>query len=138
MGHLDWVPFVKNSIGPDQLVGDPATGRAPLCCRRAAAVFEAHTGHYDDSPYTLHQLPRSRLTHAAEEGASTPVLMKLSGHTSVRSLAKYARVSDKGCSDLQLLYPRRLEFPASRGRSASLRTRRQQLIRCRHRRPTTR
>lgn len=25
-----------------------------------------------------------------------PVLMKLSGHTSVRSLAKYARVSDEG------------------------------------------
>ncbi|MEV0298610.1 hypothetical protein [Nocardia sp. NPDC050710] len=36
------------------------------------------------------------MTHAAEDGASTPVLMKLSGHTSVRSLAKYARVSDEG------------------------------------------
>ncbi|MFD4407884.1 hypothetical protein ACFWPH_34515 [Nocardia sp. NPDC058499] len=33
---------------------------------------------------------------AAEDGASTPVLMKLSGHTSVRSLVKYARVSDEG------------------------------------------
>ncbi|MFC9660071.1 tyrosine-type recombinase/integrase [Nocardia sp. NPDC127606] len=38
----------------------------------------------------------SRLTHAAEEGASTPVLMKLSGHSSVRSLARYAKVSDQG------------------------------------------
>ena len=32
-------------------------------------------------------------THAAEDGASTPMLMKMSGHTSVRSLAKYARPS---------------------------------------------
>jgi hypothetical protein len=31
-----------------------------------------------------------------EKGASTPVLMKLSGRTSVRSLAQYARVSDEG------------------------------------------
>ncbi|MEV0104994.1 hypothetical protein AB0H42_01465 [Nocardia sp. NPDC050799] len=38
--------------------------------------------------YALHQLRHSRLTHAAEDGASTPVLMKLSGHASVRSLAK--------------------------------------------------
>ncbi|MEV4187598.1 tyrosine-type recombinase/integrase [Streptosporangium canum] len=44
-------------------------------------------------PYTLHQLRHSGLTHAAEDGASTPMLMALSGHTSVRSLAKYARVS---------------------------------------------
>jgi len=32
------------------------------------------------------------LTHAAEQGASTPMLMALSGHTSVRSLANYVRV----------------------------------------------
>lgn len=65
---------------------DLVTGRARLFYRRAAELFEAHTERYDDGPYTLHQLRRSRLTHAAEEGASTPVLMKLSGHTSVRSL----------------------------------------------------
>lgn len=75
---------------------DRATGRARLSYRRAAELFEAHTECFDDGPYTLHQLRHSRLTHAAEEGASTPVLMKLSGHTSVRSLAKYARVSDEG------------------------------------------
>jgi len=33
------------------------------------------------------------LTHDAEEGTGTPMLMARSGHTSVRSLAKYARVS---------------------------------------------
>jgi integrase len=75
---------------------DPATGRARLSYRRAAELFEAHTERFDDGPYTLHRLRHSRLTHAAEEGASTPVLMKLSGHTSVRSLAKYAKVSDEG------------------------------------------
>jgi integrase/recombinase XerC/integrase/recombinase XerD len=75
---------------------DPSTGRGRLSYRRAAELFETHTERFDDGPYTLHQLRHSRLTHAAEEGASTPVLMKLSGHTSVRSLAKYARVSDAG------------------------------------------
>ncbi|WP_236567281.1 tyrosine-type recombinase/integrase [Nocardia sp. CY41] len=58
-------------------------------------MFETHTSGDDDGPYTSHQWRHSRLTHAAEDGASTPVLMKSSGHTSVRSLAKYARVSDE-------------------------------------------
>lgn len=83
-------PVARNDV-------DRATGRARLSYRRRAAeLFEAHTECFDDGPYTLRQLRHSRLTHAAEEGASTPVLMKLSGHTSVRSLAKYARVSDEG------------------------------------------
>ncbi|WP_254205562.1 hypothetical protein [Nocardia alni] len=69
--------------------------------RRAVGPFEAHTAHYDDGPYTLHQLWHSRLTHAAEKGASTPVLMKLPGHTWVRSLAKYAPVSDEGLLHFQ-------------------------------------
>jgi integrase/recombinase XerC/integrase/recombinase XerD len=80
---------------------DPSTRRGRLSYRRAAELFEAHTDHYDDGPYTLHQLRHSRLTHVAEDGASTPVLMKLSGHTSVRSLAKYARVSDEGLLNFQ-------------------------------------
>lgn len=79
----------------------PATGRARLSSRRAAELFEAHTEHYDDGPHTLHQLRPFRLTQVAEEGASTPVLMKLSGQTSVRSLAKYARVSDEGLRRFQ-------------------------------------
>ncbi|WP_253260179.1 tyrosine-type recombinase/integrase [Nocardia farcinica] len=75
---------------------DPATGRARLSYRRAAELFESHTAVFGGGPYTLHQLRHSRLTHAAEDGASTPVLMKLSGHTSVRSLVRYARISDDG------------------------------------------
>jgi site-specific recombinase XerD len=42
---------------------------------------------------TLHQLRHSALTHDAEDGASTPMLMAKSGHTSVASLARYARPS---------------------------------------------
>ncbi|WP_344975654.1 tyrosine-type recombinase/integrase [Salinactinospora qingdaonensis] len=41
----------------------------------------------------MHQLRHSALTHAAEDGANTAVLLSYSGHTSVASLARYARVS---------------------------------------------
>jgi integrase len=73
-------------LPPDDL--DPVSGRARLSYRQAAEIFSAASGGY-----TLHQLRHSALTHAAEDGASTPMLMARSGHTSVRSLAKYARVS---------------------------------------------
>jgi integrase len=67
---------------------DPSSGRARLSYRRAAELFEQATGGK-----TLHQLRHSALTHAAEDGWSTPALMSYSGHTSVRTLARYARVS---------------------------------------------
>ena len=67
---------------------DPGSGRARLSYRQAEDLFKAATGGA-----TLHQLRHSALTHAAEDGTSTPMLMARSGHTSVRSLAKYARVS---------------------------------------------
>jgi len=66
---------------------DPA-GRARLSYQQAAALFSAASGGA-----TLHQLRHSALTHDAEDGTSTPMLMARSGHTSVRSLAGYARVS---------------------------------------------
>lgn len=80
---------------------DAGTGRARLSYRRAAELFETHTGDLDRGPFTLHQIRHSKLTHAAEGGASTPMLMKLSGHTSVRSLAKYARVSAEALATWQ-------------------------------------
>jgi len=67
---------------------DPDTGRARLSYRRAAELFTAATGGT-----TLHQLRHSALTHAAEDGANTSTLLSFSGHTSVASLARYARVS---------------------------------------------
>lgn len=70
---------------------DP-TGRARLSERRAAELFTVATAGESGGPWTLHRLRHSALTHAAEDGAATPVLLAYSGHTSVRSLARYARV----------------------------------------------
>ena len=63
-------------------------GRARLSYERAEQLFKSAT-----RGRTLHQLRHSALSHDAEAGTSTPMLMARSGHTSVRSLAKYARVS---------------------------------------------
>lgn len=72
---------------------DPVSGKARLSYRRAAEVFEEATAGEHGGPWTLHQLRHSALTHDAENGASTPMLMAKSGHTSVASLARYARPS---------------------------------------------
>jgi hypothetical protein len=61
--------------------------------RPAAALFTEATENAPDGPWPLHQLATAPLTHAAEDGASTSTLMAYFGHTSVRSLARYARVS---------------------------------------------
>jgi integrase/recombinase XerD len=45
----------------------------------------------DASGWTLHQLRHSLLTHEAEDGTSTPMLLARSRHASVRSLERYAR-----------------------------------------------
>ena len=63
-------------------------GHARLSYQQASALFSEASGGA-----TLHQLRHSALTHDAEEGTGTPMLMARSGHTSVRSLAKHARVS---------------------------------------------
>jgi integrase len=63
-------------------------GHARLSYQQAEALFSGASGGA-----TLHQLRHSALTHDAELGTGTPMLMARSGHTSVRSLAKYARVS---------------------------------------------
>ncbi len=64
----------------------PVTGRARLSYRRAAEVFSKA-----NPDLTLHQLRHSALTHAAEDGANTPILLARSRHASVRSLERYAR-----------------------------------------------
>ena len=66
----------------------PLTGRARLSYRRAAELFSQATGGW-----TLHQLRHSALTHAAEDGTNTPILLARSRHASVRSLESYARPS---------------------------------------------
>jgi integrase/recombinase XerC/integrase/recombinase XerD len=72
---------------------DAASGRARLSYRRAAEIFEEATAGEQGGPWTLHQLRHSALTHDAENGASTPMLLAKSGHSSVASLARYARPS---------------------------------------------
>lgn len=72
---------------------DRESGRARLSYSQAAGIFAAATADCHGGPWTLHQLRHSALTHAAEEGASTATLLAYSGHTSVTSLARYARVS---------------------------------------------
>ena len=64
---------------------DPETGRSRLSYRRAAHLFQEHTG------WTLHQLRHSALTHAAEDGTNLPMLLARSRHASVRYLERYAR-----------------------------------------------
>lgn len=72
---------------------DPVSGRARLSYRRAEELFQQATAGEHGGPWSLHQLRHSSLTHDAENGASTPMLMAKSGHTSVASLARYARPS---------------------------------------------
>src|SRR5262249_53822115 len=64
----------------------PIPGRARLSYRRAAELFSDAT-----NGWTLHQLRHSALTHAAEDGTNTPILLARSRHASVRSLERYAR-----------------------------------------------
>jgi integrase/recombinase XerC/integrase/recombinase XerD len=75
----------RDPLPPGDLEPD---GRARLSYERAEELFKKHSGGA-----TLHQLRHSVLSHDADDGTSTMVLMARSGHTSVRSLAKYARVS---------------------------------------------
>ena len=65
-----------------------AEGHARLSYQQAEDLFKAASGGA-----TLHQLRHSALTHDAENGTGAPMLMKRSGHTSIRSLARYAQVS---------------------------------------------
>jgi integrase len=80
---------------------DPGTGRARLSYNQAAQIFKEATAGYHGGPWTLHQLRHSALTHAAEDGASTSTLLAYSGHSSVVSLARYARVSPEALARWQ-------------------------------------
>jgi len=76
------------SRAPALLDTDPATGRSRLSYRRAAELFtEASDGA------TLHHLRHSALTHLAEDGVPTVLLMAKSRHASLRTLQRYARPS---------------------------------------------
>jgi integrase len=65
-----------------------ASGRARLGYRRAEEIFKAASGGK-----TLHQQRHTALTLAAENGASTSMLMAYSGHISAASVIPYSRPS---------------------------------------------
>ncbi|WP_326822096.1 tyrosine-type recombinase/integrase [Streptosporangium sp. NBC_01756] len=64
-------------------------------------VWSTTTAQLAGGPWTLHQLRHSALTHAAEDGANTSTLLAYSDHTSVASLARYARVSPEALARWQ-------------------------------------
>jgi integrase len=81
--------FVTDRVAPagtPSLDVCPVTGHARLSYRRAAAIFADQTGGW-----TLHQLRHSAITHLAESGESTVLLMAKSRHRSLRTLQRYAR-----------------------------------------------
>ncbi|MGW7572284.1 hypothetical protein ACWGJV_39310 [Streptomyces tendae] len=73
----------------------------PVSYRRAEEIFEENNRLLanplspedieDLDGWTLHRLRPSALTHDAEGGTSTPMLLARSRHASVRSLERYAR-----------------------------------------------
>ncbi|CAM5256175.1 Integrase OS=Streptomyces griseomycini OX=66895 GN=FHS37_006904 PE=4 SV=1 [Streptomyces griseomycini] len=89
----------KAPAGTPTLDVCPETGRARLSCRRAEEILEENTRLPANPPaspedvedldgWTLHRLRHSALTHDAEDGTSTPMLLARSRHASVRSLER--------------------------------------------------
>jgi integrase len=62
---------------------DPTTGRARLSYRRAAELFTTTTG------WTLHQLRHTRIRELKDQHCPLPVLQKITGHTSLRTLTEH-------------------------------------------------
>lgn len=64
------------------------SGRARLSYYQCEDAFKKWSGGA-----TLHQLRHSSLSHDADRGTGTAMLMAKSGHRDIRSLARYAKVS---------------------------------------------
>ncbi len=82
--------------GRGWLLTDPTAGWARLSYRRAAELFERATTPLataagQSTGWSLHQLRHSALTHDAESGTNTPMLLTRSRHASMRFLERYAR-----------------------------------------------
>lgn len=74
---------------------DPSSGYARLSYRQAQELFGRYSGGR-----TLHQLRHSALTHLAEAGESTVMLMAKSRHRSLQTLQRYARPGPGAMADL--------------------------------------
>jgi integrase len=62
---------------------DLTTGHARLSYRRAAELFTTTTG------WTLHQLRHTRIRELKDQHCPLPVLQKITGHTSLRTLTEH-------------------------------------------------
>lgn len=65
---------------------DEVTGRTRMSYDRARVLFGKYSGGRN-----LHQLRHSSLTHLAEAGVPSTVLMAKSGHKSLHSLQRYVK-----------------------------------------------
>ncbi len=94
-GRRDGPVFLTGRAGKSDALLGPGDrderGRARISYERAETLFREWTAELLGQAATLHQLRHSALTHDAEDGAALPLLMTKSGHTSIRSLGKYAR-----------------------------------------------
>lgn len=69
--------------------------------RGPEAPFREWSAQVLGAAATLHQFRHSVLTHDAEDGAPAPLLMTKSGHSSLRTLGKYARPGTEALSAWQ-------------------------------------
>jgi len=76
-------------------------GRARLSYQQAEDLFKRWTAELLGEAKTLHQLRHSALTHDAEDGWDVTMLKTKSGHTSLRSLERYARPSTEALARMQ-------------------------------------
>jgi site-specific recombinase XerD len=87
------------------------TGRPPLAETVRKAIAAAAKDAWIKKRVTPHVLRHSFATHLLDEGFDVHVVRELLGHTSVRTTARYARVTQKRIretpSPLDLLPPRR-------------------------------
>ena len=75
----------ERSVVPD----GPAAESFELATRPLANPGASHEELEEVHGWTLHQLRHSLLTHEAEAGTSTPMLLARSRHASVRPLERY-------------------------------------------------
>lgn len=94
--------FVTENAAKDDVPRSHVTGNLDerghgrLSYDRARELFSHYSGGA-----TLHQLRHSALTHNAEDGASAPMLMAMSGHTNIRTLGRYAKPGVEAVSKWQ-------------------------------------
>jgi integrase/recombinase XerC/integrase/recombinase XerD len=104
-GHAHGPVFVTERAGKSDARIGPGDldeqGRARLSYSQAEDLWKHWTAELLGEAKTLHQLRHSALTHDAEDGWDVTMLKTKSGHTSLRSLERYARPSTEALARMQ-------------------------------------